>query len=826
MKVLKFGGTSLGSAEKIRQVSSIIKDYHLAGEEIIVVVSAMSGVTNRLIRVGQRAAVADDEWRTELINLRKLHLDASDKLLGEGNKTVDFIVKEFENLEAILTGISLLQELSDRTLDLVQSFGERLASRIISDYVSSLKIDSQAADTREIIKTDDQFGDATVDFEVTNANIHKYFSKKNQVPIVTGFLASSSTNQTTTLGRGGSDYTAAIIAAALDASEIEIWTDVDGVLTADPRKVKSAYSLPSLTFNEAMEMSHFGAKVIYPPTLQPAIAKKIPLKIRNTFNPEFKGTLISEDPDTANFLVKGISSIEQVSLISVSGSGMIGVPGIASRLFGSLANKDINVILITQASSEYSITFALKPEQATAAKKAIKYTFELEINRGFIDDIKVEDNLSVLAVIGENMRNTPGISAKMFTALGRNGINVVAIAQGSSELNLSIVIGFSNLTKALNVLHEAFFLSNQKQVNLFIAGTGLIGSTLLRQIDQKLADPQKEENININLVGIVNSRHKHFNEEGIDLKNWKDKIDYPGRSANFQTFVDQMIKMNMPNSIFIDCTSSQVVVDHYERILGSSVSIVTPNKLANSGSQETYSKLKKTAFDQGVKFLYETNVGAGLPIISTMNDLKNSGDEILEIEGILSGTISYIFNSFTGDKKFSDVVKEANEKGLTEPDPRDDLNGMDVARKILILTREAGYELELNDVRIEPILPQSCFNAPSITDFFKELEKIDDQLEKLKKEANRGGKVLRYIASMRSGKATIKLEKVAADHSFYNLFVSDNIVLFTTKRYSERPLVVKGPGAGAEVTAAGVFAEIISISNYLSPENLKISNGR
>ncbi len=826
MKVLKFGGTSVGSAENIRKVSDIIRKYHSQKESIIVVVSAMSGVTNRLIRLGERAMKGDVEWKTELINLRKAHLDTAYKLLGPGHDVVDVIVTEFETLEALLTGVTLLHELSDRTLDLIQSFGERLSSQIISAYLISIGIKSKAVDSRELIVTDEQFGNASVDFRVTNSNLQEYFKQTKTVSIVTGFLARSVSNQTTTLGRGGSDYTAAIIGAALDASEIEIWTDVDGVLTADPRKVKSAYSLPSLTFNEAMEMSHFGAKVIYPPTLQPAIAKKIPLKIRNTFNPDFGGTVVSENPIDGNFLVKGISSIEQVSLISVSGSGMIGVPGMASRLFGSLASKDINVILITQASSEHSITFAVKPEQASIAKKAIRSSFEFEISRGHIEEVAVEDNLSVLAVIGENMRNTPGIAAKMFTSLGRNGINVRAIAQGSSELNLSIVIGFSNLTKALNVLHEAFFLSNQKQVNIFLAGVGLIGSTLLRQISEKIGDLRKEQNININLVGIVNSRHKHFNEEGIDLKNWKDKIDYPGRRLNFQTFVDQMIKINMPNSVFVDCTSSQEVVDNYERVLGSSISIVTPNKLANSGSQEAYYQLKKTAFDHGVKFLYETNVGAGLPIITTMNDLKNSGDEILEIEGILSGTISYIFNSFTGDRKFSEVVREAKEKGLTEPDPRDDLNGMDVARKILILSREAGYNLELKDVRIEPILPAACFKAPSVEEFFGELERIDGKLEKLKHEANSKGKVLRYIASMRAGKAVIKLEEVGAEHPFYNLFVSDNIVLFTTNRYDERPLVVKGPGAGAEVTAAGVFAEIISISNYLSPENLKVTNGR
>ena len=824
MKVLKFGGTSVGSAENIRQVSNIVKNYDSSSESVIVVVSAMSGVTNRLIKLGERASAADEVWKTELINLRKLHLSSSEKLLGPNNKTIDFIVTQFETLEAVLTGVSLLQELSDRTMDLILSFGEILSSKLIADYLTSLKVKAEAVNAATLIETNDQFGNATVDFEVTNNRIQEFFADFKKIAIVTGFVASSASGQTTTLGRGGSDYTAAILAAAIDASEIEIWTDVDGVLTADPRKVKTAYSLPSLTFNEAMEMSHFGAKVIYPPTLQPAIAKKIPLKIRNTFNPEFEGTRISENPEENRFLVKGISSIERVSLVSVSGSGMIGIPGIASRLFGALAKEGVNVILITQASSEHSITFAIQPDQSNIAKKLIRQAFEFEITRGKIDEIKVETDLSVLAVIGENMKNTPGISAKLFTALGRNGINVSAIAQGSSELNLSIVIDFSNLTKALNVLHEAFFLSNQKQVNLFLAGTGLIGTTLLSQILQKRQDLVRDQNLKINLVGIVNSRHKHFNEDGIDLKNWRDKIDYPGRRMNFQAFVDQMLKMNLPNSIFLDCTSSPDVVEHYGRILSSSISIITPNKLANSGSQNTYQMLKKTAFDHGVKFLYETNVGAGLPIITTMNDLLNSGDEILEIEGILSGTISYIFNSFTGDRKFSEVVSEAKEKGLTEPDPRDDLNGMDVARKILILSREAGYSMELKEVKIDPILPPACFKAPTVEAFFEELRKIDHKLEKLKAEASEGGKVLRYIASMRSGKATIKLEKVGSEHPFHNLFVSDNIVLFTTRRYNERPLVVKGPGAGAEVTAAGIFAEIISISNYLSPENLKISN--
>ncbi|MDA0193912.1 MAG: bifunctional aspartate kinase/homoserine dehydrogenase I [Bacteroidetes bacterium] len=825
MKVLKFGGTSVGSQQNIRQVAEIIKNYHQAGEKVAVVVSAMSGVTNRLIKIGERSSKADEEWKSEIINLRKSHLETAKKLIGTESKAVTQIVKSFNELEAILTGVYLLQELSPRTLDLIQSFGERLASVIIAEFLTSSGLKSESIDARSLIRTDDHFGNANVDFKVTNKNINEFFRTNKGIPVITGFIASSELNQTTTLGRGGSDYTAAIIAAAIDANEIEIWTDVDGVLTADPRKVKAAYSLPSLTFNEALEMSHFGAKVIYPPTLQPAIAKRITMKIRNTFNPDFIGTLITEQPEKSNFLVKGISSIDEVSLISVSGSGMIGVPGVASRLFGSLADKNINVILITQASSEHSITFAVKPDMAKISGKTIRSEFEIEINRGQIDDVKIENNLSVLAVIGENMRNTPGIAAKMFTSLGRNGINVVAIAQGSSELNLSIVISFSNLTKALNVLHEAFFLSNQKQLNLFLAGIGLIGSTLLEQIKAKSKDLFKEQHLKINLIGITNSRHKHFNEEGMELSGWKEKIDYPGRRASTGSFIAEMTKMNLPNSVFIDCTSSEEVVSFYQQILESSISIVTPNKLANSSTHISYKKLKKTAFDHGVKFLYETNVGAGLPIISTMNDLKNSGDEFQRIEGILSGTISYIFNNFNGSSSFSSIVKEAQKNGLTEPDPRDDLNGMDVARKILILSREAGQPLELSDISIEPILPEACFNASSVDNFFKELELVDDLLEKLRQEAESQGMVLRYIASTSGGSASIKLEKIGPDHPFYNLSGSDNIISFTTRRYNERPLVVKGPGAGAEVTAAGVFAEIISISNYLSPENMKLNNG-
>jgi aspartokinase/homoserine dehydrogenase 1 len=719
------------------------------------------------------------------------------------------------NLEDLLHGVYLLKELSPRTLDLVLSFGERFASMIISSYLNQLGIPAEWLDMRQLIKTNDNFGNAKVIEDTSFDNIRKYFEIHDKLQIATGFIGSTLKGETTTLGRGGSDYTAALIGAALDTEEIEIWTDVNGVMTTDPKKVKNAFSQPSLTYIEAMEMSHFGAKVIYPPTLQPAFTKKIPLRIKNTFNINFEGTLISESSTNRDYLIKGISSIENISLINLTGSGMVGVPGVSSRLFGALARKGINVILITQASSEHSICFAITPEQAEGAKMAIQEEFVFEIQSHKIDEVTIQTGLSIVAIIGENMRDTPGISGKMFDALGKNGINVAAIAQGSSELNLSVVISHFDLTKSLNTLHEAFFLSDVKTCHLFLVGTGRIGSTLLEQIKQQQDYLLKEHFLQFRLVGIANSRKTYFNREGIELEAWREYLEHSEETTDIQHYVDMMKHLNLSNSIFVDCTANQNVVDVYEQIMQNNISITTPNKLASSGPLDNYNKLYRLSRKKNMKFLYETNVGAGLPVITTLNDLKISGDWILKIEGVLSGTLSYIFNTFDGSKKFSEVVKEARDKGYTEPDPRDDLNGMDVVRKILILSREVGYEMEIDEIENEPLLPPSCFEVDSADEFLKELGKYDAEMDRKLKQARKKNEVLRFIASMEDGKAKVGLQSIGPVHPLYPLSGSDNMLSFTTTRYKERPLVIKGPGAGAEVTAAGVFAEIISIANFL-----------
>jgi aspartokinase/homoserine dehydrogenase 1 len=817
MKVLKFGGSSVGSPANIKQVSNIISEYINKGEQVVVVTSAMQGITNDLIEVG-RIAASDNENYSELSDkIVDHHLNVIKKLIEIRSQSSIIAQLKFltNNLEDLLHGVYLLKELSPRTLDLVMSFGERLASLIISSYLNQLDIPSEWLDSRQLVKTNGHFGNAKVLESITFENIKRYFEVHTKLQIVTGFAGSTTKGETTTLGRGGSDYTAALFGAALDADEIEIWTDVDGVLTTDPKKVKEAFSQHSLSYVEAMELSHFGAKVIYPPTLQPAFTKKIPLRIKNTFNPGFEGTIISEITENKDFLIKGISSIENISLINLTGSGMVGVPGVSSRLFGALARNEINIILITQASSEHSICFAISPEQADLAKTAIEDEFSSEIKSSKIDEVNIQSGLSIVAIIGENMRNTPGISGKMFDALGKNGINVVAIAQGSSELNLSVVVSQFDLTKTLNTLHEAFFLSNVKTLHVYLIGTGLIGSTLLNQIRKQEEYLLKEHMMQFKLVGLANSRKMYFNREGIAMEAWKEYIEHSNQKSNIQHFVDIMVQMNLANSIFVDCTASQQVVDVYERVLNSNISITTPNKLANSGPLENYNKLYRLSRKRNVKFLYETNVGAGLPVITTLNDLKLSGDWILKIEGVLSGTLSYIFNNFDESLSFSQVVREAKEKGLTEPDPRDDLNGMDVVRKILILSREVGYDMEIGEVKNTSLLPESCFAVQSVDDFFKELEKYDADFEKLKEKANKANRKLRFIATMENGKARVGLEAISPDHPLYPLSGSDNMLSFTTNRYKERPLVIKGPGAGAEVTAAGVFADLINIANYL-----------
>jgi aspartokinase/homoserine dehydrogenase 1 len=715
-----------------------------------------------------------------------------------------------------LKGVFLVREASPRTMDYVLSFGERNSNFIISHYLRKEGINANYLDARKVIKTDKKFGAAKVDLDTTFNNIQEYFTNHPEIQITTGFIASSKGGLTTTLGRGGSDFTAAILAAGLGAEAIEIWTDVDGVLTSDPRRVKSAFTIPSLTYAEAMEMSHFGAKVIYPPTIQPAMEKSIPIYIKNTFNPSFIGTYISKESSVNGHPIKGISSISDISLLTLQGSGLFGVPGIAARLFNSLAQAKINVILITQGSSEHSISFAVNPNDSARAKRKVDKEFEYEFKSGGVDLVKVENNLSIIAIIGENMRYQPGISGKLFQALGKNGINCVAIAQGSSELNVSVVINKVDESKALNSLHESFFLSDTKELHLFMVGVGLIGSTLLNQIQQQNAFLKDNSQLQIKVIGISNSRKMVFNENGINLESWRDDLLNSNDKADISTFIEEMKTLNLSNTIFVDNTANSAITSHYEKILDSSISISTPNKIATSSAYLQYERLKYIAKKRGVQFLYETNVGAGLPVISTLNDLIQSGDRILKIEGVLSGSLSFIFNSFTEGVKFSSVVKQAKELGFTEPDPRTDLNGIDVRRKLIILARESGLPLEQVNVKIDAILPDACQKAENVAQLFEEIEKADDYFEKMRSDAAREGKVLRFIAKLENGEASIVLQAVDASNPFHSLSGSDNMIVFTTDRYKERPLVILGPGAGAEVTAAGVFAEIITIGNFLS----------
>jgi aspartokinase/homoserine dehydrogenase 1 len=618
------------------------------------------------------------------------------------------------------------------------------------------------------------------------------------------------------LGRGGSDYTAAILASVLNAKEIGIWTDVDGVLTADPRKVKNTFPIKNLSYEEAMELSHFGAKVIYPPTMQPALNKGIPVRIRNTFNPKFEGTLIGSKGDGSGYLIKGISSIDTISLIGINGSGMVGVAGTSQRIFGALAAKNINVILITQASSEHSLCIAVLPAYALAAQKAIEQEFRYEIKEGLVNKPEIESSMSIIAVVGENMRRTPGISGKVFNSLGRNGINISAIAQGSSERNISVVISKQDEAKALNVLHDAFFLSSVKTANIFLIGPGKVGTTVIEQINQQQNYLKKEYGLRLKMVGLANSKNMFFNPDGISTAGWKDKLLNSGLKTDLSAFIKEMVRLNLSNSIFVDCTASKEVVKKYEEIFKANISIVTPNKVANSSAFSKYVELKELALKHNVKFAYETNVGAGLPIIGTLKDLVSSGDKILKIEGILSGTLSYIFNSFDENKKFSEIVLEAKQKGFTEPDPREDLKGTDVARKLLILAREIGIPLELNQMKVENIVPKELMAIKSTEEFMHRLKEYDSYFEKKRAAAEKKRKKLCYVAELKSNSAKVTLTEVGKEHPFYSLDGSDNILSVRTVNCGSRPIVVKGPGAGVEVTAAGVFADVIRISNYLS----------
>jgi len=813
MKVLKFGGSSVAAPARIRSVIEIIKPY-LSGE-VAVVFSAFGGVTDELLEISRMALDGNQQYRQRADQLEKRHLEAVRELVSiQKQSTILAQVKiKMNELEDVLHGVYLVKERTPRTLDYIMSFGERLSAFIIAEAIKDQGISADYLDARTVVFTDSQFGHAKVDFDKTNKRIEEHFSQRRPLQVITGFIGTADTGETTTLGRSGSDYTAAIFAAALKASDLEIWTDVDGMMTADPRLVKKAFTVPQMSYEEAMELSHFGAKVIFPATMQPAMVNRIPIWIKNTFNPAFKGTVIHAQ-STNGKLIKGISSLNGVSLLNIQGSGLLGVVGVSMRLFATLAREHINVILISQASSEHSICIAIESQSARKAKLAIEKEFIHEIRSEEIDEVQIESELSIVAVVGDGMKRSPGTSGRMFGGLGRNGINVMAIAQGSSERNISAVVRQSDIAKALNALHEAFFLSDRKLLNIYLVGTGLIGNALVTMMEEQFEKLAKENLLEMNVVAVANSTRMLFAEDNLPLSTCIADMKQGGEAMQMPAFVERMIAFNKPNSIFVDCTSSEAVTEFYDDILEANISIVTPNKKANSGSYEKYRELRAVAFKRGVKFFYETNVGAGLPVINTLNDLLLSGDRVISIEGVLSGTLNFIFSAFNEGKKFSDVVKEAKAKGYTEPDPRDDLSGMDVARKILILSREAGMALELKDIEIENLVPDGCRGNMSVDEFFTALQKHDQYFDSLREEAARKKEKLRYKAVLQNGKVRVHLGSVDEQHPFYSLSGSDNIILLTTERYHDRPMVIRGPGAGAAVTAAGVFADIIRIGHY------------
>jgi aspartokinase/homoserine dehydrogenase 1 len=808
MKVLKFGGTSVGSPERIREVIRIVRSQD---NPCVVVVSAFSGITDELKHIGELAARRDDTFIGRFDKLIIKHKDYAKQLI-----TGTLVTQVYEGIENIasdlketLDGMYLLRESNKRALDRVLSAGELFSSLIIKALLEN----SLYLDSRRVIKTDRNFGFANVDFNATNELIRKNIDHHNSFIVMPGFIASSHEGETTTLGRGGSDYTASIVAAAIDSEVLEIWTDVDGFMTADPRNVEKAYAIGNLTYSEAIELSHFGAKVIYTPTLRPVYKKDIPIRVLNSFNPGSEGTIISNKITDDKSLIKGISSIDHIDLITLLGTGMVGVSGTSMRLFGALARKNVNIVLITQASSEYSITFAVSPADSIIASEAINEEFRTEIEINNEIKVRIEKNLSIIAIVGEKMKNTPGISATLFKALGRNGINVIATAQGSSELNISVVIKYDNLRKALNVIHDGFFLSTHKEVHLFVAGTGLVGTSFMKQIRQQLSILLDEHRVKINLMGITNSRRMLIDSKGIAVENYKDELSARGEKADIEVFVQKISRMNLRNSVFIDCTADERVAMKYPEILANYVSIVTANKIACSSDFCFYQDMRNIANEKGVRLMYETTVGAGLPIIRTINDLVLSGDKVLKIEAVLSGTMNFICNELGPDMPLSAAIKKAREKGYSEPDPRIDLSGTDVVRKILILAREAGYKLDKGDVVIKKFLPDDCFKG-DLNDFFMKVkDEHDTRFEEERKELLKQNKKWRFSAILDNGKATVELVAVDAGHPSYNLEGSNNIVLLTTERYKELPMVIKGYGAGADVTAGGIFADLMRAIN-------------
>ncbi len=806
MKILKFGGTSVGSVENVRRIGEIVLNQQ---DQIVVVVSALGGVTDNLLTVAQKAALGA-RIDGEMMAIRKRHEEMIDGLFNEhdGIDTINAMHPLFDELEKIIQGVSLIGELTPKTLDKILGFGERLSSILISRYLNVQLIDSTL-----VIRTDRNFGKANVDFELTYKLISEACSTIKQFAVAPGFISSASDGSMTTLGRGGSDYTAALFAAAVHAGQLEIWTDVDGFMTADPRVISKAYTIPMLTYSEAMELSHFGAKVIYPPTILPVYQKNIPIHIKNTMNPLGDGTLICQSQTNGkDHPIKGISSISGITLFTIQGLGMVGVTGISMRLFGALAKHEINVILISQASSENSISFAIDSHFADIAGEAISYEFEREIASGRISKLLCEKELSIVAIVGENMKHSAGIAGKLFHTIGKNGINVVAIAQGASEQNISWVVKNSDLRKTLNVVHEAFFLSPYVELNIFLVGVGTVGRDLIEQISRQQEKLKKEHRLKLKITGVANSRKMIFDREGIDVTTLKDRIDQSDEKSDMSQFCQTMVHMNMFNSVFVDCTANAKIAEHYLFVLENFISVVAANKVAASSDYSRYRALKEMAAKHGVKFLFETNVGAGLPLISTINDLMRSGDRIVRIEAVLSGTLNFIFNTLSKDIPFSQAVRMAKERGYAEPDPRIDLSGIDVIRKLVILARESGYKIEKEEVVNTQFIPSGYFES-TIEEFWNTISGMDEEFEKQRVILEAGKQKWRFVGVMNEGKASVSLQVVDPGHPFYDLEGSNNIVLLTSERYNEYPMLIKGYGAGAAVTAAGVFADLIKVSN-------------
>ena len=811
MKVLKFGGTSVGSVKSILSLKRIV-EKEARKQPIVVVVSALGGITDMLISTSRLAQEGKDEWKEQFEQMVDRHHKMIDTIITDTNDREMLFNKVdslFEQLHSIYFGVYLIHDLSKKTLDAIVSYGERLSSNIVSTLVKG----SRWMDSRDFIKTTiSPNGKIILDTDLTNHLVKKAFADLPRVTLVPGFISSDKdSGETTNLGRGGSDYTAAIIAADLDAEILEIWTDVDGFMTADPRVIKTAYTIDELSYVEAMELCNFGAKVVYPPTIYPVRIKNIPIRVKNTFNPEAPGTIIKDKIDNNYKPIKGISSIKNTSLITVSGLAMVGVIGVNRRIFTALADNGISVFMVSQASSENSTSIGVRDEDSADAARVLNNEFAAEIEDGAMFPMHVESKLATIAIVGENMKHAAGIAGKLFGTLGRSGISVIACAQGASETNISFVVRGAELRKAMNVLHDSFFLSEYKVLNLFICGIGTVGGKLIEQIRSQYDNLKEHSRLKLNVVGVASSHNAIYSRDGIDLANYKELLK-ASEPSDPEKLRDTILSMNIFNAVFVDCTASKEIAALYQSLLDNNVSIVAANKIAASSSYDDYTRLKETALRRGIKFLFETNVGAGLPIIGTINDLRNSGDRILKIEAVLSGTLNYIFNKISAQCPFSETVKRAKEEGYSEPDPRIDLSGTDVVRKIVILAREAGYRVEQEDVEKHLFVPDHFFTG-SLEDFWKHLPELNADFEEKRKKLEEEGRRWRFIATMDHGKVSVALRDMTQDSPFYNLEGSNNIVLLTTERYKEYPMLIQGYGAGASVTAAGVFANIISIAN-------------